>query len=194
MKIKSKEEFIINAIKVFTREGLQGTSVSSIAKEMNIAKGALYYYFKSKDELIHQCIDYVVERSIKGLKEGIDFNISFREYISQIVKNSMDLPKDFPEGLIFLELYMHTDFYNKSSFLVFSTGIFDDERIQKAPDYKYRKVLPAELMNTIVTNIFTIVHRYLILFPESLAGSSEKYEKCVSEMIWQIFTGGDSDN
>lgn len=48
-----KKELILDALRELFREGKAGTaSVSDIAKKAGIAKGGMYYYFRSKEEVL----------------------------------------------------------------------------------------------------------------------------------------------
>ena len=42
---------------LFERQGIHKTTVTQIADELSIAKGLVYYYFRSKDELVDAIID-----------------------------------------------------------------------------------------------------------------------------------------
>jgi len=70
-KIVDKElmsQQIINAsLQAFVKYGFYNTSMAKIAKEMNIAKGTLYLYFKSKEQLIETITDQYFE----NLKEKL---------------------------------------------------------------------------------------------------------------------------
>ncbi len=46
---------------MFSINGFDETSVNDIVKEVGIAKGTFYHYFKSKDELLDQMIDIMME-------------------------------------------------------------------------------------------------------------------------------------
>ena len=52
-----KKEIIDVAMALFEENGIMKTSMNDIAKKMDVAKGLLYYYFKSKDELISEVIE-----------------------------------------------------------------------------------------------------------------------------------------
>jgi len=45
-------EILDVAQKCFINMGYRKTTISVVAKEMGVAKGMLYYYFKSKEELL----------------------------------------------------------------------------------------------------------------------------------------------
>ena len=47
-----RNEFVEAAEKLFREHGIVDTTINSIVKEMNVAKGLFYYYFKSKDDVI----------------------------------------------------------------------------------------------------------------------------------------------
>ncbi len=47
-----REEFINVAEKLFKENGVVETTVNAIVKELDVAKGLFYYYFKSKDDVI----------------------------------------------------------------------------------------------------------------------------------------------
>ena len=47
-----RREILDAAEKLFEQKGFQRTTISDIAQAMNVAQGMLYYYFKSKEELL----------------------------------------------------------------------------------------------------------------------------------------------
>ncbi|MBK4215597.1 TetR/AcrR family transcriptional regulator [Paracoccus caeni] len=49
-----KQEILTAARRCFLRNGMRGTSIALICKEAKISPGHLYYYFRSKDEIIEQ--------------------------------------------------------------------------------------------------------------------------------------------
>ena len=53
-----KQEILDAAERLFEVKGFEGTSISNILEETGIARGTLYYHFKSKEELL----DAVIER------------------------------------------------------------------------------------------------------------------------------------
>jgi AcrR family transcriptional regulator len=54
---KRKEQIIRAAISAFARTGLRETSMDDIVHESGMSKGAIYWYFKSKDELISELLN-----------------------------------------------------------------------------------------------------------------------------------------
>lgn len=62
-----KQEIIDKSSALFNRKGYLKTSVADIVKEVAVAKGTFYYYFKSKEEvldaIIEQQIDVICQRA-----------------------------------------------------------------------------------------------------------------------------------
>ena len=68
-----KRELILNTMQELFQEGKAGTaSVSDIAKRAGIAKGGLYYYFASKEEVL----DALVEREYENIIQNCKFFIT----------------------------------------------------------------------------------------------------------------------
>lgn len=83
-----KEESILEAaIKVFSKDGYEGATIDRIAKKARVSKGAVFFYYKSKDELVKRValrsvpveeISGVNQRDHSGARELLtDFGISF---------------------------------------------------------------------------------------------------------------------
>ena len=54
----TKEKILLTALRLFARDGYEAVSVSSIAGELGITKGALYKHYKNKRDIF----DSIVER------------------------------------------------------------------------------------------------------------------------------------
>ena len=52
-----RQEILDGAIRVFARNGYDKTTISSIAKELNISQGLCYRYFPSKEDIYHAAIE-----------------------------------------------------------------------------------------------------------------------------------------
>jgi AcrR family transcriptional regulator len=45
------------AVELFTEQGYDATSLREIAERLGVTKAALYYHFKSKDDILHSLVD-----------------------------------------------------------------------------------------------------------------------------------------
>lgn len=63
-----KNQIIEAAIKVFSKEGFHKARMDDIADEAGLSKGALYWYFKSKDKIISSILNSLFEREFDQLQ------------------------------------------------------------------------------------------------------------------------------
>ncbi|MCI6824752.1 MAG: TetR/AcrR family transcriptional regulator [Ruminococcus bromii] len=83
----TKERILEIALELFAQSGYLGTSMSDIAKQLGITKGALYKHYTSKQKIL----DSIVERMNKMDYERAE---------------KYEMPETEPDG--FAEAYMHT--------------------------------------------------------------------------------------
>lgn len=65
------DKIVESAVILFNKDGYSGASISNIATHAGVAKGNLYYYFKSKDEFYLHC----AKKCIGDIREYINQNI-----------------------------------------------------------------------------------------------------------------------
>jgi TetR/AcrR family transcriptional regulator, cholesterol catabolism regulator len=51
-----KNDILENAAKMFSKKGFEKAALEDIAHELKMTKGSLYYYIKSKEDMLFQCI------------------------------------------------------------------------------------------------------------------------------------------
>ncbi len=64
-----KMEILEMAAEVFRRKGFHTTTMEDISTQLMMTKGSLYYYFKSKDEVLYLCHDHSLDLVIKIMEE-----------------------------------------------------------------------------------------------------------------------------
>src|SRR5438045_8664244 len=52
----SRKQLMASAIDCFARLGYQGTSIDRIARDAGVTKGAVYYHFRDKEELLFEAV------------------------------------------------------------------------------------------------------------------------------------------
>lgn len=60
-------EILTSAAAAFRRRGYHGASMGEIAQALHMTKGSLYYYFKSKEEILFFCHDYSLDILLETL-------------------------------------------------------------------------------------------------------------------------------
>jgi AcrR family transcriptional regulator len=54
------------AARIYSRNGFHETTLADIADELNVSKPALYYYFRSKDDILFECHRLAIEAITDG--------------------------------------------------------------------------------------------------------------------------------
>ena len=112
-----RKEIIDTAIKLFYEKGYEKTTISDIAKEINVAQGLCYRYFPSKEALFDCAIDQYAQSLADNIIEFTkDKNLSLKEIIMEM-PTFIDIEK---ENTIFYKL-CHSD---ESSYSAFDKYLF----------------------------------------------------------------------
>jgi AcrR family transcriptional regulator len=67
-----KETIIQESIKLFLANGFRGTSVKEITEAVGIGRGTLYWYFKSKDEILESIFQRWEKAFVDGLRQAVN--------------------------------------------------------------------------------------------------------------------------
>lgn len=65
---KTKEKILLTALRLFATRGYEATSVSDIAKDLGVTKGALYKHYKSKRDVFDKIIAHMAQRDVEEAK------------------------------------------------------------------------------------------------------------------------------
>jgi len=95
--VETKARILKTAEKIFSEEGFDGARVDNIAKEAGVNKALIYYYFKSKNEILETIMENLFEeaknmlvqsaRNIPDISSGDNYRKLFDTYIDFILKN-----------------------------------------------------------------------------------------------------------
>ena len=66
---KKKKQILEAALRLFARQGFHATSIQEIVDDVGMAKGSIYFYFKSKDDLLASIVEYYGEQMHAGMAE-----------------------------------------------------------------------------------------------------------------------------
>ena len=82
---KRKKELLKIAYDMFLTQGYENTSVDEIIEKANIAKGTYYYHFQSKEQMLEEVIDMMIDNEAKMAKQVIGMDISVPQKIVGIL-------------------------------------------------------------------------------------------------------------
>lgn len=69
MSCETKEQIIKTALELFSQNGFLGTSMSDIASQLKITKGALYKHYESKQQILEQIIERMAKLDLERAKK-----------------------------------------------------------------------------------------------------------------------------
>ena len=72
---KRKKELLKIAYDMFLTHGYENTSVDGIIEKAQIAKGTYYYHFQSKEQMLEEVIDMMIDSETKMAKQIITMDI-----------------------------------------------------------------------------------------------------------------------
>ncbi len=117
-KEEKKCKIALSAIEFFCNKGIQQTSIDEIAKSAKIAKGTIYLYFKSKEEIVCTIWDIIKQRHRDAFQKRIKEGMSAKEKILEYYSISEHEAEQNKEQI--LKLYQHFI----SSMLIDETGLY----------------------------------------------------------------------
>lgn len=84
-----KEEVRNAAARVFADKGYHGASMQDIAEEVGILKGSLYHHFRSKDDLLREVLDGLLDKSISELEQINALDCSPSEQLALALRSTL---------------------------------------------------------------------------------------------------------
>lgn len=74
-----KKELIKIAYELFITKGYENTSVDEIIAKAGIAKGTYYYHFESKEQMLEDVVNMMIDRSVERAKKVVESNLDLEE-------------------------------------------------------------------------------------------------------------------
>ncbi|HTT77934.1 MAG TPA: TetR/AcrR family transcriptional regulator [Candidatus Binataceae bacterium] len=85
-----RQQILDAAEKVFARNGFAESRMDQIVEESQLSKGTIYWYFKSKDEIIGASLGRMFERSLQDVAEQIESKCSVVERIMTVARCAIE--------------------------------------------------------------------------------------------------------
>lgn len=91
-----QEEILLSAVALFARHGYRAVSLEDVASNLGYTKSVIYYYFKSKSEMLGRIFDKCYELYLNGISEiakrDLEPHDKLKLIITQHALNVMDRP------------------------------------------------------------------------------------------------------
>ncbi len=115
-KEQKKKDILKAALKAYAKNGIQNTTVQDIADFAEIGKATIYLYFKSKEEILHECMEEFSINSSKNLQP----------YIYDIQKlDSYSLSVENFELDAYIDEYINDALYKQENIYISLLNFFD---------------------------------------------------------------------
>lgn len=66
------ERILAEGARVFNRRGYYGTTLEGIARALGVTKPALYYYVRTKEELVYRCHHLSLDIAHEGVRQAVE--------------------------------------------------------------------------------------------------------------------------
>lgn len=86
---RSRDEIVDAARRVLLRNGIAGTTLDAVAKEVGLTKAALYYYYPSKDSLLFEIMYVNLEMQTNAIRDAVAQAGDGGEAVAAIVRETV---------------------------------------------------------------------------------------------------------
>jgi len=103
-----EQEIIAVAARLFKEKGYRATTLEDIAAAVGMLKGSLYYYIRSKEELLYLVVRDPIRQAYNKLEEIVTSQAPVHTKIAQAIANHMTLfHQHYPHIAVYLHDYHH---------------------------------------------------------------------------------------
>lgn len=111
-----KEEAILKtALRLFVERGFFGTPTSLISKEAGVATGTLFFYFKTKEDLIDTLYRRIKAEAAEAMGDGLSDEKDAKAKLRRLGLNAVAWGIQNPEKMQFMEQFAHSPFVSTSA-------------------------------------------------------------------------------
>lgn len=120
------------AIELFYIQGIDNTSINQIAHKAGIAKGTIYLYFNSREELVDSIFNHCFEMHMEASMIDVEFEKSFSNKLKKRIKNILLWNYEHPKESSIIRSYYRP------------VNIAGTEDVAFAKSYEVNKILISE--------------------------------------------------
>ena len=97
-----RETILQAAAHCFNKRGYRGTTIEDIARELKVSKAALYYYVKSKEEVLFLCHQASLELGMEGLRRAEELGGTAAERLRTALQYFIEHTTESLKGYVLL--------------------------------------------------------------------------------------------
>lgn len=89
--MNAKERLLESAKELFSKKGYHETTVDEIVEKANLSKGAFYFYFKKKEDILKELVHIMSENMINNLLAHVNTQRSVEEILISCVSDFFEM-------------------------------------------------------------------------------------------------------
>lgn len=105
MKTKPREKFLNSALKLFNEKWFENTSTALICSDAWYTSWAMFFHFKTKNELLDQLYISIKKKSSEFILKNLDENLWVKEKIRKILKLWFEYYLNNYEEFVFMKSF-----------------------------------------------------------------------------------------
>jgi len=113
--IDKREAILETALVLFTERGFYGTPTAMISREAGVATGTLFFYFKTKEELIDALYRQIKGEAGAALRQGVEKERTIQAKICRVGENAIAWGIRNPEKFRFMEQFACSPFVSTTA-------------------------------------------------------------------------------
>ena len=190
-----KKKILESAIKLFAKQGYNGTSTLQIAKEAGVSQATVFKYFKTKEDLLYSIIVPVIPKLFSSFLGRIKKANSVQELISYVVRDRFEFLEENRNTvrIVFSELLTNEELKKQ---LLFSISKIFEEFDIAALLKKYKETNPelnenlttAEIIRSFAGPIMTYSAQRFLLFENVPCETQEHDLQFIENQIYRNIT------
>jgi AcrR family transcriptional regulator len=102
---KVQQAVLETTLNIIITKELQATSMALIAKESGVSTGNIYHYFKSKEDIVNELYNAIVNYNGRFVLQGLSQPGTVRDRFYRGWEKIFELGRLHPEGFQFIEQY-----------------------------------------------------------------------------------------
>lgn len=111
----NREKILTTALTLFTSRGFFGTPTSLISREAGVSTGTLFFYFRTKEELIDTLYRRIKEEAAKEMCKSMDRQKTTKAKIRRLGTNMVEWGIKNQAKLKFMEQFAHSPFVSTNA-------------------------------------------------------------------------------
>lgn len=107
LQVERRNEILQASVRVFVKKGFFKTQMEDVAKESGVAKGTLYLYFRSKEELFASLFEDIFEQGFSNIETIKNMQVEAKEKLMMFIKSQLEFCEKNIELFMMMDRELH---------------------------------------------------------------------------------------